>query len=422
MPAVHAPVLADDEVVGEPEHEVVGGHDPAGEEPTAHPGAVERVGVAQVGEDVHEEPAVVAQHPAHRVQERLPVAHVLEHLDRDDPVEAALRRERVDVGRDDLEIRMAEAVDERLLRGRVRDGEDPARGVVLGDPAGERAPAAAEVEHVHPVLDPGAGAGEREHRLLGVGERLDADGPEAARVLAPRPEREPEELGRELVVLVVRGAGLDRDRPRRHRRHHLLERVEPAPPLAVQAEAAVLRDRGAQERIGEDAPRDDPVGDHVAAGFAGAAAARRRDLFLVAPVVVAAAAQRLGLGLRDPRHLEEQHEQEHRHEDRHPAVRRRERDHGPRDPVQPLEEVVRMARPAPEAVAGRLALVGGVALPDGELRVGRHLAGDRRERERGAGPREPRHLALDRRRRRRTAARRPRRTPPGPGRRRRTSG
>ena len=38
----------------------------------------------------------------------------------------------------------------------------------------ERAPAAAEVEHVHPVLDPGAGAGQREHRLLGVRERLDA--------------------------------------------------------------------------------------------------------------------------------------------------------------------------------------------------------------------------------------------------------
>ena len=53
-----------------------------------------------------------------------------------------------------------------------------------------------------------------------------------------------------------------------------------------------------------------------------------------------------------------------------------------------------MARPAPEAVSGRLPLVGGVALPDGQLRVCRHLADDRPERERGTDPREPRHLAL----------------------------
>ena len=120
--------------------------------------------------------------------------------------------------------------------------------VALGDPAGERAPAAAEVEHVHPVLDPGAGTGQGEHRLLGIGERLDAAGPEAARVLAARPEGEAEELGRELVVLVVRRAGLDRDRPLGHRGHHLLEGVEAPPPLAAEPQAAVLRDRGPQQR------------------------------------------------------------------------------------------------------------------------------------------------------------------------------
>ena len=68
-------------------------------------------------------------------------------------------------------------------------------------------------------------------------------------------------------MLVVGGVGLDRDWPRRHRRNHLLERVEPAPPLLVQTEAAVLRDDGAQERIGEEPPRDDPVGDHADARF-----------------------------------------------------------------------------------------------------------------------------------------------------------
>ncbi len=68
-------------------------------------------------------------------------------------------------------------------------------------------------------------------------------------------------------MLVVRGARLDRDRPRRHRRHHLLERVEPAASLAVEAKSAVLCDRGPQQRIGEDAPRDDSVGDHEPARF-----------------------------------------------------------------------------------------------------------------------------------------------------------
>ena len=49
-------------------------------------------------------------------------------------------------------------------------------GIALGEPERERAPAAAEVEHRLAVLEPGALAREREHRLLGLGERLDASG------------------------------------------------------------------------------------------------------------------------------------------------------------------------------------------------------------------------------------------------------
>ena len=48
------------------------------------------------------------------------------------------------------------------------------------------------------------------------------------------------------------------------------------------------------------------------------------------------------LGLGDPGHPEQKDEEEQRHADRDPAVRRRERDHRPRHPVQPLEEVVRV--------------------------------------------------------------------------------
>ena len=81
--------------------------------------------------------------------------------------------------------------------------------------------------------------------------------------LRPRPEREPEELGGQLVVLVVRRGGLDRDRAGRHRRDRLLERVESAEALAPEAEPAALRDRGAQEWIGEETLRDDAIRDHA---------------------------------------------------------------------------------------------------------------------------------------------------------------
>ena len=70
---------------------------------------------------------------------------------------------------------------------RVRDRDDPRRREALGDPERERAPAAAEVEHRLPVLEPGALAGEREHRLLGLGERLDAGRPVGTRYLSRGP-------------------------------------------------------------------------------------------------------------------------------------------------------------------------------------------------------------------------------------------
>ena len=68
-------------------------------------------------------------------------------------------------------------------------------------------------------------------------------------------------------MLIVRGPGLDRDRPFGQRGDHALERVDPPTPLPPQAEAAALRDRGAQQRVGQKAPRDDPVRGHVDAGF-----------------------------------------------------------------------------------------------------------------------------------------------------------
>ena len=98
------------------------------------------------------------------------------------------------------------------LSPRVRHGRHPAARVPFGDEQGQRAPAAAEVEHFHAVFEAGARAGERQHRLLGRGKVSDPLRPQAAAVLEPRPEELAEEGGRQLVVLLVRGFLVDDER------------------------------------------------------------------------------------------------------------------------------------------------------------------------------------------------------------------
>ena len=72
-------------------------------------------------------------------------------------------------------------------------------------------------------------------------------------------------------------------------------------------------------------------------------------LALVAAVVLAPALQRLLLGRRDAGHEDDEEEHRRRRGEAEPAVGGRERDERVGDPRQPLEEVVRVARVAPEA-------------------------------------------------------------------------
>ena len=71
-------------------------------------------------------------------QKPRPVGHMLEHLHRDDAVEAARDGEIVHVGGDDLEIDQATfcgaALDMHALRGGVRYCGDTRRGKALGHP------------------------------------------------------------------------------------------------------------------------------------------------------------------------------------------------------------------------------------------------------------------------------------------------
>jgi hypothetical protein len=174
---------------------------------------------------------------------------VLEHLDRGDAVETAVGVEDVRVGRDHLDVGGCPRADELALHRRVGDREDARAGIALGEPQRERAPAAAEIEDLHPVLDPRAAAGQVEHRLFRVRERFDPGRPVARAVLHARTEDELEELGRQLVVLLVRLLHLLGDR-------RAAEAVDEGPALrgsaaalAPQPQRARSADPGTEEGV-----------------------------------------------------------------------------------------------------------------------------------------------------------------------------
>ncbi len=136
-----------------------------------------------------------------------------------------------------------------------------AAGIALGRVQRERAPAAAEIENLHPVRESRALAGEREHRVLGLGERRRPVLPEAGAVLHARAEDELEERRRLLVVLLVRLTRLQRDR----REAELLD-VRAAlgralPVLAPESPREVRTDARPEDRLGNDAALDDGVDD-----------------------------------------------------------------------------------------------------------------------------------------------------------------
>ena len=84
--------------------------------------------------------------------------------------------------------------------------------------------------------------------------------PEAGAVLEPRAEDELEELGRQLVVLLVRPLDLLGDRRRAQALDELAGRIQVLPSLARQPSREVRADPEAEERI-RDAPGLDQAVD-----------------------------------------------------------------------------------------------------------------------------------------------------------------
>ena len=88
-------------------------------------------------EDMQEELTVRQQPVVDAIEEHAIVAHVLEHLDRDDAIEAPLRREIVHVAGDYLDVAQTALFGPRFdvlpLRIRVGYGQDAGIWEVLGD-------------------------------------------------------------------------------------------------------------------------------------------------------------------------------------------------------------------------------------------------------------------------------------------------
>ncbi len=175
-----------------------------------------RVHEFAVAEDVHEELAAGPQPAGDAAEQRLVVAHVLEHLDRHHAVEAPFQRQLVDVAGQHLDVAQpalaALPLDELALRRRIGHRDDARARVALRHPQGERAPAAAEFEDVLAVVQSCALAVEPQHQFLRLVQAFVAARVQAAGILEPAAQAQLEEARRQFVVLRVGGVGVDRDR------------------------------------------------------------------------------------------------------------------------------------------------------------------------------------------------------------------
>ena len=88
---------------------------------------------------------------------------------------------------------------------------------------------------------------------------------------------------------------------------------------------------------------------------------------LVAAVVVSATLERARFRGRNPRHLQDQEQHQERNAPQVGAVGQPDGQHRVDEPVEPLEEVVRVTGVAPEPAAASDALVGGILAPFPEL-------------------------------------------------------
>ena len=272
--------------------QVVAGHQPGGEEALGRPRALEQVRQRPVAEDVDEEPCRPgSSQPAMRSQQlaaSCACARTSRSTSRGQSAPSGANV--VDVGGDHRQVRQARArvalgLDPLPLARRVRDADDRRR-------AGSARPATATAS---PSRSRGRGSASRRrtcarsHVSASIASSASASvatpvGPQAPRVLAPRPQDQPQELGRQLVVLLVGLLG----RPRRSGRWtsappaRAAGRCWPTTPPRDSRRSraqAPYSEPGAQHRVGEQ--RRAPARGR-AIGSEGSKSSRALGLFCVA--------------------------------------------------------------------------------------------------------------------------------------------
>lgn len=216
--SVDDPLVGEGEMLVEMLEDIEGGHESAGEEVASHPiviaVGVEGISEGFVSEDVDKEETIGSEPGSDPLEEQVIVAHMLEHLDREDAVEGAGGLEEIHVGGDHGEIGKTEGaglkIDIGFLSMRVGEGGDPGGREAFREIEREGTPAASEIEDIHVVGDLSALEGEIEHGDLGGSEVAGFWGPEAGTVLEAGAEDLAIEVGGDFVVLLVglgRGEG-----------------------------------------------------------------------------------------------------------------------------------------------------------------------------------------------------------------------
>ena len=182
--------------------------------------------------------------------------------DEEFPFRRPVGREAVHVRGDHLDVvqprGLAALFDEAALQPGVGYRGDAAARVVPGHPQGQRAPAAAQLQHPLAVLQAGALAGELQHGLLGLVQGGRAGREVAAAVLEMPAQDQLEEPGGQLVVLLVGAAGMQGDRGPVHGGDEaplgIQLRLAAGAPFPPQAPAVEAADAHADEGVRQQAP------------------------------------------------------------------------------------------------------------------------------------------------------------------------
>ena len=213
MRSAQQPVILHVKIALKVEQKCVGRHNPSGKEMLSKPVRripnLKRIGIDPMREDVHKEQRL-RTHPGRNARhQKLIIPHMLEHLDRNDAIErnGVVRTsiKVVHIRSDDANVDDASLCHACLNKGALRGGVRHSKYRRIGKPLRhverQRSPSAPKLKNVLTIFDPCSLGCKRQHGLFRFIERC------AGRAPKPLAQRQFEETGRHLVVLLVRFRG-----------------------------------------------------------------------------------------------------------------------------------------------------------------------------------------------------------------------